>query len=228
MTDTPNYQPAGQRTVTVIVDSRYGTTLALARAIAGGAEAESAEVRLRRVDIQPPEFSVDDTRADFQAAQAFYRELPKATADDLVWANGIVWGSPTRYGLMSTPLRAFIDEVAPLWRQGALIGKVGAAFTSTGGMHSGNEMTLLSLLLPFMQHGMILAGVPHSVPELVATRKGGSPYGASVVTGFDGTLGVDENELAIARALGARVARLAGQIIPEPASVDMAAAQAAW
>ncbi|MEB3734445.1 NAD(P)H-dependent oxidoreductase [Halopseudomonas pachastrellae] len=143
---------------------------------------------------------------------------------DLEWATGIIWGSPTRYGLMSTPLRAFIDEVAPLWRQGALIGKVGAAFTSTGGMHSGNEMTLLNLLLPFLQHGMILAGVPHSVPALVHTRSGGSPYGASAVTGFNGTLGVDEGEQAIAQALGARVARLAGQVIPEPASVDLAAA----
>ncbi|MFW5823590.1 MAG: NAD(P)H:quinone oxidoreductase [Marinobacter sp.] len=209
--------------VTIVVDSRYGTTLALARAIAEGAGAEGAQVRLRRVAITEPEFSVDVERPDYREAQAFYRELPRASAADLEWARGIIWGSPTRYGLMSSPLRAFIDEVAPLWRQGALIGKVGAAFTSTGGMHSGNEMTLLSLLLPFLQHGMVLAGVPHSVPELVRTTKGGSPYGASAVTGFDGTRGVDINELAIARALGARVARLAGQIEPEPASVELAA-----
>lgn len=209
--------------VAVIVDSRYGTTLALAKAIAEGAREEGAEVRLCRVDIDHPEFSVDVERADFLSAQAEYRALPRARATDLEWARGILWGSPTRYGLMSTPLRAFIDEVAPLWRQGALIGKVGGAFTSTGGMHSGNEMTLLSLLLPFMQHGMVLAGVPHSVPELVRTTKGGSPYGASVVTGFDGTRGVDDNEIAIARALGARVARLARQIEPEPASVELAA-----
>ncbi|MGM0570262.1 NAD(P)H:quinone oxidoreductase [Marinobacter sp.] len=215
-----------ERRVAVIVDSRYGTTLALARAIAEGAESEGAEVRLCRVAIEEPEFSVDVEREDYQQAQAFYRELPRATAADLEWARGIVWGSPTRYGLMSTPLRAFIDEVAPLWRQGALIGKVGAAFTSTGGMHSGNEMTLLSLLMPFMQHGMVLVGVPHSVPELVATTKGGSPYGASAVTGFDGTRGVDDNELAIARALGARVARLAGQVRPEPSSVELAANRA--
>lgn len=188
--------------VTVVVDSRYGTTLALAKAIADGARSEGAEVRLCRVEIVEPEFSVDTRRQDFMATQAEYQDLPRARAADLEWAGGILWGSPTRYGLMSTPLRAFIDEVAPLWRHGALIGKVGAAFTSTGGMHSGNEMTLLSLLLPFMQHGMLLAGVPHSVPELVHTTKGGSPYGASAVTGFDGTRGVDSNELAIARALG--------------------------
>lgn len=210
--------------VTVVVDSRYGTTLALARAIVEGAEQQGAEVRLRRVDIAEPEFSVDSERADFQAAQQDYRLLSRACAEDLVWADAIIWGSPTRYGLMSTPLRAFIDEVAPLWRQGALIGKVGAAFTSTGGMHSGNEMTLLSLLLPFMQHGMVIAGVPHSVPELVRTRSGGSPYGASAVTGFDGTLGVDADELAIARALGARLARLGAQVEAEPASVELAAA----
>ncbi|MAM00123.1 NAD(P)H:quinone oxidoreductase [Hydrocarboniclastica marina] len=212
----------GLRRVTVVVDSRYGSTLALAQAIAAGAQSERAEVRLRRVAIVDPEFSIDVTRPDYQEAQALYRSLPRASAKDLEWARGIIWGSPTRYGLMSTPLRAFIDEVAPLWRQGSLIGKVGAAFTSTGGVHSGNEMTLLSLLLPFLQHGMVLAGVPHSVAELLHTTKGGSPYGASAVTGFDGTLGVDQNELAISRALGARVARLCGQIEPEPASVELA------
>jgi NAD(P)H dehydrogenase (quinone) len=211
--------------ITIVVDSRYGTTLTLAKAIAEGAANEQAEVRLRRVALSEPEFSVDTERADFIAAQAEYRDLPQASMADLEWATGIIWGSPTRYGLMSTSLRAFIDEVAPLWRQGALIGKVGAAFTSTGGMHSGNEMTLINLLLPFLQHGMILAGVPHSVPELVHTRSGGSPYGASAVTGFNGTLGVDDGEKAIARALGARVARLAAQVTPEPASVDLAAGQ---
>lgn len=212
-----------QSNITIVVDSRYGSTLALAKAIAAGAESEGASVRLRRVDIVEPEFSVDTQRADYITAQEEYRALQRASMEDLEWANGIIWGSPTRYGLMSTPLRAFIDEVAPLWRQGALIGKVGAAFTSTGGMHSGNEMTLLTLMLPFLQHGMILAGVPHSVPQLVRTRKGGSPYGASVVTGFDGTQAINEDELAIGRALGARVARLAAQVTPEPASVELAA-----
>ena len=212
--------------VSVIVDSRYGTTLSLAKAIAEGAAREGAEVRLLRVDIEEPEFSVDTERADFVAAQQEYHNLPRDSADDLQWADGIIWGSPTRYGLMSTPLRAFIDEVAPLWRAGALIGKVGAVFTSTGGMHSGNEMTLMSLMMPFMQHGMIVLGVPHSEPALIKTRKGGAPYGASAVTGFDGTLGVDENELTIAATLGARVARVSSQIEAEPASVDVAAASA--
>lgn len=212
--------------ITVVVDSRYGSTLALAKAIARGAQQQGGEVRLCRVDICEPEFSVDTVRADFIAAQKEYAQLPRATAADLEWADGIIWGSPTRYGLMSTPLRAFIDEVAPLWRAGALIGKVGAVFTSTGGMHSGNEMTLMSLMLPFLQHGMIICGVPHSESALIKTQKGGSPYGASVVTGFDGTRGIDDNELTIGATLGARVARLAAQIEAEPSSVDIAAASA--
>ena len=212
-----------QARIVVICDSRYGSTLELARAVSAGAAQEGAEVRMRRVALSEPEFSVDTARETYVSTRAAYEDLDEASCDDLRWANGVVWGSPTRYGLMSTPLRAKIDEFAPLWREGALIGKVGAAFTSSGGMHSGNEFTLLSLLLPFMQHGMIIVGVPHSVPALIRTTKGGTPYGASVVTGFNGTLGVNDDERSIAGALGARVARVAGQVVPEPASVDLAA-----
>jgi NAD(P)H dehydrogenase (quinone) len=207
--------------VAVVVDSRYGSTLALAEALAAGAEREGAKVRLRRVALAEPEYSVETGRESYVRARAKLESMPQAGIDDLRWADGIVFGSPTRYGLMSTPLRAFIDEVAPLWREGALIGKVGAAFTSSGGMHSGHEMTLINTLLPFLQHGMLILGVPHSVPELVRTKKGGSPYGASVVTGFDGHDGATAEELAIAGALGARVARVAAQIEPEPAPVSL-------
>lgn len=207
--------------VAVVVDSRYGSTLALAEAIARGAADEGAEVRLRRVALGEPEHSVETGRASYVQARARLEAMPQADIDDLRWADGIVFGSPTRYGQMSTPLRQFIDDVAPLWREGALIGKVGAAFTSSGGMHSGHELTLINLLLPFLQHGMIILGVPHSVPELVRTKKGGSPYGASVVTGFDGHDGAIAEELAIAAALGARVARVAAQIEAEPAVVRL-------
>ncbi|MGA7801808.1 MAG: NAD(P)H:quinone oxidoreductase [Gammaproteobacteria bacterium] len=210
--------------VAVVVDSRYGSTFELAQAIAEGAAGEGAQVRLRRVGLTAPEFSVDPQRESYVSTRQQLETLPPAHIDDLRWADGLVFGSPTRYGLMSTPLRAFIDEVAPLWREGALIGKVGAAFTSSGGMHSGNELTLLTTLLPFLQHGMVIVGVPHSVPALVRTRKGGSPYGASAVTGFDGLDGVNDDERAIARALGARVARLANQVRPEPCPVSMPSA----
>ncbi|MEJ2633489.1 MAG: NAD(P)H:quinone oxidoreductase [Acidihalobacter sp.] len=212
--------------VAVVVDSRYGSTLALAEAVAAGAAGEGAQVRLRRAALGEPEYSVDIGRDSYVSARARLEAMPQADIDDLRWADGIVFGSPTRYGLMSTPLRAFIDEVAPLWREGALIGKVGAAFTSSGGMHSGHEMTLITTLLPFLQHGMIILGVPHSVPELVRTKKGGSPYGASVVTGFDGHDGATAEELAIAAALGARVARVAAQVEPEPAPVQLVATAA--
>lgn len=209
--------------VVVVVDSRMGSTLALAQAMANGAASERAEVRLRRVGMTSPECGVDPGSKSYQACQQVYEQLTSASVEDLRWANSIAWGCPTRYGLPTTPMHSFIDEIGPLWRSGELIGKVGAAFTSTGGMHSGNETTLLNLLLPFLQHGMVIAGVPHSVPELTSTTKGGSPYGASAVTGFDGSRGVDGKELAIANALGARLARLAVYSLPEPASVETAA-----
>jgi len=212
--------------VTVIVDSRTGSTLALARALADGVAQEGGELRLRRVDLAAPEYGVDPEGAAYRDCRQAYEALPRAAADDLRWADGIAWGCPTRYGLPTTPMQAFIDQLAPLWRGGELIGKVGAAFTATGGVHSGNEMTLFNLLLPFLQHGMVVAGVPHSVPALTGTTKGGSPYGASAVTGFDGRRGVDDDEQAIAHALGARLARLGGQALPEPASVEAAAREA--
>ena len=209
--------------VCIICDSRNGSTLDLAEAIEAGVQDEQGESRLRRVGFAEPEHGVDPESAAYQNCHRRLSELHHACMEDLRWADGIVWGSPTRYGLISLPLSAFIDDIAPLWREGALIGKVGAAFTSTGGMHSGNETTLWSLLMPFLQHGMIIMGVPHSVPELVWTNKGGSPYGATAVTGFDGRWPTDSNEIAIARALGARVARVASQIEAEPGSVELAA-----
>lgn len=146
--------------VAVIVDSRYGSTLALARAIKEGVAGTTAEVRLRRVPLAPPEYSIDEDRKSYRETRKDLTGLNEATVDDMRWATGIIFGSPTRYGLMSTPMRAFIDSIACLWREGALIGKVGAAFTSSGGMHSGNEMTLLTTLLPLLQHGMVIVGVP--------------------------------------------------------------------
>ena len=204
--------------ILVLYYSSYGHTSAMAEAVAQGVREGGAEAVIRHV----PETAPEEV-----AKNAGFTGMPGHDEidgpDELAEYDGIIVGSPTRYGRMTSQMAAFWDTTGGLWMKGALIGKVGAAFTSTGGMHSGNEMTLLNLLLPFLQHGMILAGVPHSVPALVHTRSGGSPYGASAVTGFNGTLGVDEGEQAIAQALGARVARLAGQVIPEPASVDLAA-----
>lgn len=209
--------------IVVIVDSRYGSTLDLAEAIARGAEAAvPADIKLvRPYLLEKPEYSIDTNRNSYKNTREKMASLPLASLDDLRWADGIVLGSPTRYGLPSTPMRSFIDEMAPLWREGALIGKVGAAFTSSGGMHSGHEIALLNVLLLFLQHGMLVLGVPHSVPQLVRSKKGGSPYGASVVTGFDGYESANEEELAIARALGSRVARVAAKVDPEPAPVSL-------
>ena len=200
--------------ITIVVDSRYGTTLTLAKAIAEGAANEQAEVRLRRVALSEPEFSVDTERADFIAAQAEYRDLPQASMADLEWATGIIWGSPTRYGLMSTPLRAFIDEVAPLWRQGALIGKVGAAFTSTASQHGGQETTQFSILTNLIHMGMTIVGLDYGFDgqlDLSAVH-GNSPYGASTIAGGDGSRQPSDKDLAGARYLGKRVAKTTAKL----------------
>lgn len=212
MSDTPTH-------LTIVVDSRYGSTLAIAEAITAGGRSAGAEVRLCRAGEAEPEPGLDVSRPAFRVARDRLAALPIATADDLRWADGLALGAPTRYGVMTTAMRGFIDSLAPLWWQGELIGKPGAVFTSTGGMHSGHETTLLALLMTLFQHGMIAVGVPHSVPELVATRFGGSPLGAGAVTTLDGSRPIDSCEQGIAHALGARLARVAEQIEPEPAPV---------
>lgn len=208
--------------VAIVFDSRYGSTLALARALAEGCERENARGDLFMAGtVDAPEAGVDTTREQYQKARQAIDGIPVATADDIRAADALVIGSPTRYGHMSLPVKAFFDRLGPLWAEGAMIGKVGAAFTSTGGMHSGHETTLLSLIMAMFQHGMVVCGVPHSVEDLIATRFGGSPLGAGAVTTANGRREVDVHELGIARALGARVARLARQIEPEPAPLPL-------
>lgn len=203
--------------IAIVFDSRYGSTLALAQAVAAGCGDESTKATLFMAGAFEPETGVDSAREQYVEAQRHIDGIPIATIHDIREADALVIGSPTRFGHMTRPMMAFLERIGPLWREGALIGKVGAVFTSTGGMHSGHETTLLTLIMSLFQHGMIVAGVPHSVDALIETRFGGSPLGAGAVTTFNGRREVDENELAIARALGARVARLAHQVEPEPA-----------
>ncbi|ERJ19601.1 Putative Trp repressor binding protein [Salinisphaera shabanensis E1L3A] len=203
--------------IAIVFDSRYGSTLALAQAMQAGCGDENADGVLYMAAGFEPEVGVDSERDQYVQAQRTIDGIPVASLEDIRAADALVMGSPTRFGHMTRPMMAFLERIGPLWREGALIGKVGAAFTSTGGMHSGHETTLLSLIMTMFQHGMVVAGVPHSVEALIETRFGGSPLGAGAVTTFNGRREVDANELAIARALGARVARLARQVEPEPA-----------
>lgn len=194
--------------ILIVFDSRYGNVHRLAEAVAEGAgQVEGAEVKLARAKVIEPEAIIAKNER-WQAAHDKFVQLPEVTLDDFRWADAVIMGSPTRFGNMSAPLKAVVDTWGSLWMEGALIGKVGAAFTSTSSMHGGNEATLLTMMLPMFHQGMIIVGVPYSEQKLVSTDRGGTPYGASSVSGPMADQGPNEDELAIARTLGARVAQV--------------------
>ncbi|MGH6635523.1 MAG: NAD(P)H:quinone oxidoreductase, partial [Gammaproteobacteria bacterium] len=137
---------------------------------------------------------------------------PYASRQDLLECAGLALGSPTRFGNMAAPLKYFIDGTADLWISGALIGKPAAVFDSTGSLHGGQESTLLSMMLPLLHHGMLIVGLPYSVPELMTTRSGGTPYGASHVAGSDNSQPLTEEESRLCVALGKRLAKTVAEL----------------
>lgn len=184
--------------ILVLYYSRDGATAAMAKQVARGVECVSGiEARLRTV----PSLSVPDDESEAMA-------LP-ATQEDLKHCAGLVLGSPTRFGNMAAPLKQFLDESSSLWLQGSLIDRPAGVFTSTSSLHGGQESTLLSMMLPLLHHGMVMVGVPYSVPELRASEAGGTPYGASHWSTEAGDRPMDDNESSICRALGKRVAEWA-------------------
>ena len=134
---------------------------------------------------------------------------PWATLEDLANCDGLVLGSPTRFGNMAAPLKHFLDQTGSLWAQGKLSGKPAAAFTSTQSMHGGQESTLLSMMLPLMHHGMVFVGIPYTEEAVNTTRSGGTPYGASHVVSALPEGELSDEEASLARVLGQRVATIA-------------------
>lgn len=132
--------------------------------------------------------------------------------NDLKECSGLILGSPTRFGNMAAPLKYFIDSTSSLWVNGSLINKPAAVFTSTGSQHGGQETTLLTMMLPLLHHGMIMAGLPYSEPLLARTHTGGTPYGASHVAGMDSNQPLTDDETGLCQALGKRVADIARQL----------------
>ncbi len=192
----------------VLYYSSYGHTAKLAEAIAEGGRSEGATVAIRRVPETAPDAVVE--AAGFQADDSH----PVATVDELKDYDAIVVGTPTRYGRMSSQMCAFWDQTGGLWQSGALVGKVGAAFTSTASQHGGQETTLMSVLTNLLHMGMTLVGLDYGYGGLTAIDEvhGGTPYGASTIAGGDGSRQPSDNELAGARYQGARVARTAAKL----------------
>jgi NAD(P)H dehydrogenase (quinone) len=192
--------------ILVLYFSRTGQTEALAREIARGVESANARAMLRSVPPVSPA-----TEASLPAVPD--AGPPYVELDELAGCDGLILGSPTRFGNMASALKYFLDSSSSLWLNGALAGKPAAVFTTSSSLHGGQESTLLSMALPLIHHGMIYVGVPYTEAKLFSTRTGGSPYGATRITA-DWSEGFSNDEKAIARALGHRVASIANQLKP--------------
>lgn len=194
--------------VLVLYYSSYGHIEAMADAVAEGARGAGAEVDVKRVPELVPEEVARASRYKLDQA------APAARPADLAEYDAIVVGTGTRYGRMTSQMANFWDQTGGLWAQGKLIGKVGAAFTSTGTQHGGQETTLMNIHTMLLHHGMVIAGLPYSfqgqskMDEIV----GGAPYGATTIAGGDGSRLPSETELEGARFLGRHVAGIAGKL----------------
>jgi NAD(P)H dehydrogenase (quinone) len=195
--------------ILVLYYSSSGGTAAMARQVARGVEATGAIARLRTV----PRVVTSTEQADPPVPEegAVY-----CTEADLEACHGLALGSPTRFGNMAAPLKHFLDGTAALWMRGALVDRPAGVFTSTASMHGGQETTLTSMMTPLLHHGMVIVGVPYSVPELMRTTDGGTPYGPSHVAGSTGRPLTDD-EAGICRALGQRLALTAAALRSAPA-----------
>ncbi|MFH1497685.1 MAG: NAD(P)H:quinone oxidoreductase [Verrucomicrobiota bacterium] len=199
--------------IKVIFHSLYGHTYQLAEAIAEGARSVpgvTAEV------LQVAETLPDEVLAKMGATDAkkTFAHIPVAKATDLVEADGILFGTGTRFGSASAQMQAFFDTTGGLWMKGALVGKVGGLFVSTGTQHGGQETTLLGMNTFLLHQGMVVVGVPYAAQELMNMDEitGGSPYGSGVLAGTDGSRQPSANELAIARFQGKHTAEIAAKL----------------
>ena len=200
--------------INIVFYSMYGHIYQMAETVAAGArEITGAEVKL----LQVPETLSDDVLGKMGALEARqkFAHIPIATVDNLAEADAIIFGAPTRFGMMCAQMRTFLDSTGGLWAKGALINKVGSVFTSSATQHGGQESTILNFHTTLLHHGFIIVGVPYSEQHQMGVKEisGGSPYGASTIAGPDGARMPSENELAIARFQGKHVAEITNRLI---------------
>lgn len=207
--------------VLVLYYSSYGHIEAMAQAVAEGAAAvPGAEVTVKQV----PETIPENVRKDrgFKTDQ----QAEIATPEELADYDAIIFGTPTRFGMMTGQMRNFLDQTGALWAQGKLVGKVGGAFTSSATQHGGQESTLLSFHTTLLHHGMVVAGLPYAFQGQMGVDeiKGGSPYGATTIAGGDGSRQPSEVELEGARYQGRHIAELASKLAGSTAAAQAEAA----
>jgi NAD(P)H dehydrogenase (quinone) len=194
--------------ILVLYYSMYGHVETLAAAIAEGARSvDDVEVTVKRVpETMPPEVAK-------QYGAKLDQNAPVASSKELGDYDAIIFGTPTRFGNMAAQMRNFLDQTGGLWVKGALVGKVGSVFTSTG-TGGGNESTIISFVTTLMHHGLVYVGLPYACPELsdISEVKGGSPWGAATIAGADGSRKPSAKELAQARFQGRHVAGIARKL----------------
>lgn len=192
----------------VLYYSTYGHIETMAGAVAEGARSvEGVEVTVKRVpETMPPDVAK-------QYGAKLDQEAPVASPGELADYDAIIFGTPTRFGNMAAQMRNFLDQTGQLWMKGALVGKVGSVFASTG-TGGGNESTILTFIPTLLHHGMIYVGLPYAAPELtdISEVRGGSPYGAATIAGADGSRQPSAKELSLARFQGKHVAGIAAQL----------------
>lgn len=193
--------------IAVIYYSSTGTTYQLAREIEAGARHAGAEVRLRRVAETAPEAAVQ-SNPEWAAHRDATADVPEATMEDVRWADGLVLGSPTRYGMPTAQLKNFLDQTGPLWADGALVDKVGSAFTSAATSHGGHESTLVAIHNTFHHWGAVVVAPGYADPVQFAA---GTPYGTSFVS-QNGALDPDDTARQAGRFQGRRVVEVARRL----------------
>lgn len=190
-------------TILILYYSRHGATRKMAELVAQGVESVAGcEARLRTVP--PVSATTEAVDPAVPASGAPYVEL-----QDLEECAGLALGSPTRFGNMASAMKYFWDGTAAQWLSGALAGKPASVFTSTGSMHGGQESTLLTMMVPLLHHGMLISGLPYAHPELMQTRSGGSPYGATHWAGANSDEPITAETRSLTIALGQRLAQTA-------------------
>lgn len=192
--------------ILVLYYSRYGQVAQMAQKIARGID-EIPGVNACIRTVAPISTVCETIAPDIPNAGPPYVSL-----DDLQNCAGLALGSPTHFGNMAAPLKYFLDQSSGLWLSGALVGKPAAVFTASSSLHGGQESTLLSMMLPLLHHGMLLVGLPYTESELLTTRTGGTPYGASHLAGVDNRNPLSADEQRLCRALGKRLAQIARQL----------------
>jgi NAD(P)H dehydrogenase (quinone) len=188
--------------ILVLYYSAHGSVREMAQMVARGVNQTGAVARLRSVPPVAPRTQVAEPPVPDDGAP--YVELA-----DLEQCAGLVLGSPTRFGNMAAPLKYFLDTTGALWAKGALVGKPAAVFTSTASLHGGQETTLTSMMTPLLHHGMLILGLPYTLPEVNHTASGGTPYGASHWAGPADDKPLTDDERSLCIALGKRLAETA-------------------